>query len=85
MRLFAIFCFLIAAYFGYTAVDSMVRGVTYPVRGETSVAHVRGAPGSNYDRYLLARWLLAGGFVAMGVVMHVFAARFEKLERDGSS
>ena len=86
MRLFAIFCFGVAIFFGYTAVDAMTSGVTYAMRGgDTSTPHYRGAAGSQFDRYLLARWLSAGGFAVLGVVMHVFAGKFENLSRDGSS
>lgn len=79
MRLFAILCFGAAVFYGYTAVEAMRTGVATPLRGDTSVLHRRDDPKSNYSKYLLARWLAAGGFVALGVVMHVFAARFDKL------
>jgi hypothetical protein len=79
MRLFAIFCYAIALYYGYTAIETMQTGVAYPIRGDTSVAHFRDAPESKYAKYLMARWLFAGGFIAMGAVMQFFAGRFDKL------
>lgn len=85
MRFFAVVCFAIALYYGYTAVETMQSGVAYPMRGETSVAHRRDDAASNYPKYLMARWLFAGGFVALGVVMQVFASRFEKLAEDGAA
>lgn len=84
MRLFAIFCYAIALYYGYTAVETMRSGVAYPLRGDTKVAHLRETPESNYSKYLFARWLLAGGFIAMGAVMQYFAGRFENLERNAA-
>lgn len=85
MRLFAIICYGIALFFGYTAVEAMQTGVTYSISGDTSKEHRREDPQSMYQKYLVARWLYAGGFVAVGIVMQVFAAKFEKLERDASS
>jgi len=79
MRLFALICFGVAIFYGYTAVEAMRTGVTTPIRGDTSVLHRRDNPQSNYQKYLLARWLASGGFVALGVVMYVFSARFDKL------
>jgi hypothetical protein len=84
MRLFAIFCYAIALYYGYTAVETMRTGVAYAIRGETSVPHVRGGANSQYSKYLLARFLFTGGFIALGAVMQVFAGRFEKLEADAT-
>ena len=84
MRLFAILCYAIALYYGYTAVDAMRTGVTYPLSGETSTAHQRDQAGSKYSQYLLARWLFTGGLVAVGAVMQVFAGRFEKVEKDAA-
>jgi hypothetical protein len=46
------------------------------------VEHRRDDPNSRYQRYLLARWLFAGGFGALGGVMQFFAGRFEKLDSD---
>ena len=84
MRLFAIICYAIALYYGYTAVETMQTGAAYPLRGDTSVAHLRDEPGSKYSRYLLARWLFAGGFIAMGAVMQFFAGRFDKLSENAA-
>ncbi len=50
------------------------------MRGETSVEHRRDDPNSKYSRYLAARWMLAGGLAAVGVVMGALAGKFEKLE-----
>ena len=82
MRLFAMLCFAVAFFYGWTAVDAMRSGVATPMRGDTSVEHRRDDPQSSYGKYLAARWLFAGGFMALGVVMNVFAARFEKMERE---
>jgi hypothetical protein len=82
MRLFAIFCYAVALYYGYTAFETMRSGVAYPIRGDTAVPHRRGAAESQYSKFLLARWLFTGGFIALGAVMQVFAGRFEKLETD---
>jgi len=82
MRLFAIFCYAIALYYGYTAIETMQSGVAYPIRGDTSVPHERGVVESKYGKYLMARWLFAGGFIALGAVMQVFAGRFDKLAQD---
>jgi len=82
VRLFAIFCFAIALFYGWTAVDTMRAGVTTPLIGNTSVEHRRDDPTSRYQRYLLARWLFAGGFAALGAVMQVLAGQFEKLDSD---
>ena len=84
MRLFAIVCYAIALYYGYTAVEAMRTGVTYPLQGETSTPHERDQAGSKYSRYLLARWVFAGGLVAVGAVMQVFAGRFERLKQDAA-
>ena len=85
MRLFAIICYAIAIYYGYTAVETTRSGVAYALRGDTSIPQRKADPGSRYQKYLLARWLFAGGFVALGAVMQVFAGRFEKLEDDAKS
>jgi len=82
MRLFAIFCYAVALYYGYTAVETMHSGVAYAMNGDTSVPHERGVAESKYGKYLMARWLFAGGFIALGAVMQVFAGRFEKLAGD---
>jgi len=82
VRLFAIFCFAVALFYGWTVVDTVRSGVAYPLAGDTSVANRRDDPGSRYQRYLLARCLLAGGFVAVGFVMQWVAGKFEKLESD---
>ena len=83
MRLFGLVCFAIAAFYGYTAVDAMRTGVVSPLAGDTSAEHRRDDPASSFRKLMAARWLFAGGFVAVGFVMHIFAGRFEKLERDG--
>jgi hypothetical protein len=82
MRFFAIICYAIALYYGYTAVETMWSGVAYAMRGDTATPHHRDAADSKYGKYLMARWMFAGGFIALGAVMQVFAARFEKLEND---
>ena len=84
MRLFAIFCYAIALYYGYTAIETIQSGVAYPITGDTSVPHLRDAPESRYARLLLARWLFAGGFVVMGAVMQYFAGRFDKLAENAA-
>ena len=84
MRLFAIFCYAVALYYGYTAVETMRSGVAYPIRGDTSVPHLRDAPDSKYSKYLMARWLFTGGFVVLGAVMQVFAGRFDKLSENAA-
>ena len=68
-------------FFGWTAVDAMRTGVVHAL-GDSTVEHRRGDPQSRFQRYLLARWLCCGGFIALGVVMQFFAGRFEKLESD---
>lgn len=81
MRLFAIFCYALALFYGWTAVETMRSGVARPL-GSAAAEHRRDDPESRYQRYLAARWLYASGFVVLGVVMQIFAGRFEKLERD---
>jgi len=82
MRFFAIICYAIALYYGYTAVETMRSGVAYAMRGDTATPHRRDVAESKYPKYLAARWLFAGGFIALGAVMQVFAGRFEKLENN---
>ncbi len=82
MRLFAIVCFAVAAFYGYTAVDAMRTGVVRPLGGSSGVEQRRDDPESKFVRFMLARWLYAGGFAALGGVMLVFAGRFEKLGDD---
>ena len=82
MRLFAIFCFAVALFYGWTVVDAMRTGVTYPLGGQSSVEQRRDDPQSRYQRHLAARWLFATGFAALGVVMQVFAGRLEAFETD---
>ena len=82
VRLFAICCFAVALFYGWTAVDTMRTGVARSMGGDSSIEHRRDDPASRYQRYLLARWLFAGGFVALGAVMQFFAGRFEQLEDD---
>ncbi len=74
------FCYAGAVFYVWTAIETMRTGIATPLRGETTVEHRREDPASNYQKYLLARWLLAGGLVATGIVMSVIAGRFEKLE-----
>ena len=78
MRFFAIICYALAVFYGYTAVEAMRTGETTPLRGG-GAAQRRDDPGSSYQRLLTARWLFTGGLVAVGAVMQVFAARFDKL------
>ncbi len=80
MRLYAIFCYAGAAFYLWTAIQTMRTGVATSLRGDTTVEHRREDPASNYQKYLFARWLLAGGLVATGIVMSVIAGKFEKLE-----
>jgi len=81
VRLFAICCFAVASFFAFTAVDAMRTGTVQALSGDSG-EHRRDDPQSNYRRYLLARWLYAGGFAALGGVMFVFAGRFEELGED---
>ena len=81
MRLFAICCYAVALFYAWTAVDAMRTGVTRPLSG-AATEHRRDDAQSQFRRYLMARWLYCGGFIALGSVMQVFAGRFEKLERD---
>lgn len=80
MRLYAMFCFAGAVFYCGLAIQIMRTGVATPMRGETSVEHRRDDPNSKYSRYLAARWMLAGGLAAVGVVMGALAGKFEKLE-----
>ena len=82
MRLFAICCVAVAMFYGWTAVAAMRTGTVRALTGNSVVAQRRDDPQSKYQRYLLARWLYCGGFVALGAVMYFFAGRFEKLESD---
>ena len=82
MKIFAICCFAVAMFYGWTAVDAMRTGVVSATVGDSSVEYQRENPQSKYQRTLFARWLSCGGFVALGVVMQVIAGRFEKLEAD---
>ena len=82
MRIFGIVCFAVAIFYGWTAVDAMRTGAVHSLGGSSDIEHRRDDPESKYQRYLLARWLYCGGFAALGVVMQVFAGRFEKLESD---
>ena len=81
MRIFGIVCFAVAIFYGWTAVDAMRTGAVHSL-GSSDIEHRRDDPQSKFQRYLLARWLYCGGFAALGVVMQVFAGRFEKLESD---
>ena len=84
MRLFAIICYAVALYYGYTAVETMRSGVAYAMRGNTAEPQRREVADSKYGKYLMARWLYTGGFIVLGAVMQVFAGRFEKLEKDAN-
>lgn len=85
MRLFSIFCFIIALYYGWNAVETMRSGVAYPLRGDMSKEHRRDDPQSSYTKYVAARWLMAGGFVLLGGALRFSAGRLEKIEHDGKS
>ena len=82
MRLFGIICFAVAVFYGWTAVDAMHTGSVRALGGDSSAEQRRDDPQSKYQRLLLARWLYAGGFAALGGVMFAIAGRFEKLEDD---
>ena len=82
MRLFAIACFAVAFFYGWTAVEAMRTGVAQPLGGTSSAEQRRDDPDSKFARFVFARWLCAGGFAALGGVMIAFAGRFEKLEDD---
>ncbi len=82
MRLFAILCFAIAIFYGYTAVDAMRTGTVHSLGGKADVEARRDDPESPFQRFLFARWMYAGGFAALGGVMLFFAGRFDKLETD---
>jgi len=84
VRIFAIVCFAVAIFYGWTAVDAMRTGTVHALGGDSSTEQRRDDPQSKYQRYLLARWLYCGGFVALSVVMQVFAGRFEKLGSDAA-
>ncbi len=80
MRLYAIFCYAGAVFYVWTAIQTMRAGIATPLRGDTPVEHRRDDPASSYQKYLLARWLLAVGLVGTGIAMTAIAGRFEKLE-----
>ena len=80
MRLFAIACFGVAIFYGYTAVDAMRSGVVKPLGGSSGIEQRRNDPQSKFARFMFARWLYAGGFAALGGVMFAFAGRLEKLD-----
>ena len=82
MRLFAIACFAVAIFYGWTAVDALRTGTVQPLGGPAAVEQRRDDPGSKFARFVFARWLCAGGFAALGGVMLWFTGRFEKLEDD---
>jgi hypothetical protein len=81
VRLFAICCYAVALFYAWTAVDAMRTGVARPLGG-AATEHRRDDPASQYRRYMIARWLYCGGFVALGAVMQIFAGRFENLLGD---
>ena len=80
--MFAIFCYAVALFYGWTAVDAMRTGVAYSLGDSSGVEQRRDDPESRYQRFLVARWLIAAGFAAMGAVMQGFAGRMEALEND---
>ena len=84
MRLFAIGCFAVAIFYGYTAVDAMRTGVTHSLGGKADVEQRRDEPQSRFARFLFARWMYAGGFATLGAVMLFVSGRFEKLEADAN-
>ena len=69
-------------FYGWTAVDAMRTGTVYALGGKSEAEQRRDDPQSKFQRFMLARWLYAGGFAALGGVMLVFAGRFEKLGSD---
>ena len=69
-------------FYGYTAGDAMRTGTVHALSGKSDAEQRRDDPQSKFARYMLARWLYAGGFAAFGGVMLVFAGRFEKLGSD---
>ncbi len=69
-------------FYGWTAVDAVRTGTVRALGGDSSIEHRRDDPQSRFSRYMAARWLYCGGFAALGVVMLVFAGRFEKLASD---
>ena len=69
-------------FYGWTAVDAMRSGTVHALGGKSEVEQRRDDPQSKFQRFMLARWLYAGGFAALGGVMIVFAGRFEKLGSD---
>ncbi len=69
-------------FYGWTAVDAMRSGTVHALGGKSEVEQRRDDPQSKFQRFMLARWLYAGGFAALGGVMLVFAGRFEKLGSD---
>ena len=82
MRLFAIACFAVAFFYGWTAVDALRTGAVKPLGGSSNVEQRRDDPDSKFARFVFARWLCAGGFAALGGVMLAFAGRLEKLGDD---
>ena len=82
MRLFAIFCYAVALFYGWTAVEAMRTGVARPLMGDASVEHRRDDPASRYQRTLMARWLFAAGFAALGATMQFSAGKFDALNSD---
>jgi hypothetical protein len=82
VRLFAIACFAVTLFYGWTAVDALRTGVVKPLGGSSNAEQRRDDPQSKFARFVLARWLCAGGFATLGGVMLAFAGRFEKLSDD---
>jgi hypothetical protein len=82
MRLYAMFCYAAALFYCATAIQAMSSGVVAPLRGNAEAVQRRDDPASSYSKFLFARWLLGGGLAALGVLMTVMAAKFEKLEDD---
>lgn len=79
MRIFAFFAWGIALFYAYTAVDATRSGVVSPMRGDTSVELRKEDPNSGYSRNVAARWIIASGFVILGIATYVLAGHFEKL------
>lgn len=69
-------------FYGWTAVDAMQSGVTRPLSGKAGADHRRDDPASRFQRILVARWLAAAGFAALGGVMQFSAGKFAALESD---
>ncbi|MEQ1853472.1 MAG: hypothetical protein ABMA01_17985 [Chthoniobacteraceae bacterium] len=82
MRLFAICCYAVALFYAWTGVDTMRTGIARPLSGRAPVEQRRDDPASRYQRILMARWLMAAGFAALGAVMQFSAGKFDALNSD---